>query len=228
MNLLAIDTSTERATVALAAHGEIISEDQTQFKQHAQFLLPMIEQLLKKTRLSFNQLDGIVFGKGPGSFTGIRIACSIAKGLAYAHDLPIYPVSSLVAIANEARFTNKSEISVNVLAVMDARMDELYWGYFKDTLYDAKAHVSSPTDIDIDTSKPTLLAGVGFESYVARLPKELQACIVKQNIIYPNATTMIRLAQEGCIKPHSAASALPVYVRNQVTYGITAKGELSG
>jgi tRNA threonylcarbamoyladenosine biosynthesis protein TsaB len=228
MNLLAIDTSTERATVALAAHGEIMSEEQTQFKQHAQFLLPMIEQLLKKAHLSFNQLEGIAFGKGPGSFTGIRIACSIAKGLAYAHDLPIYPVGSLVAIANEARFTNKLDVDVDILAVMDARMDELYWGCFKDTLYEAEEHVSCPAHINIDTSKPILLAGVGFEPYISRLPKELQACIVKQSIIYPNAITMIRLAQEGGIKPHSAASALPVYVRNQVTYGTTAKGEVSG
>ena len=87
MNLLAIDTSTDHATVALAFGNELLSEEQGSMRQHAQFLLPMVERLLTSASLSFSQLDGIVFGCGPGSFTGLRIACSVAKAFAFAHDL---------------------------------------------------------------------------------------------------------------------------------------------
>ena len=115
MNLLAIDTSTEHATVAVTAHGELFSEEQGSMRQHAQFLLPMVERMLGLAGLSLTQLDGIVFGRGPGSFTGLRIACSVAKGLAYAHDLPLYPVSSLAAIAYEAHQADVDGLSkINV------------------------------------------------------------------------------------------------------------------
>ena len=102
MKLLAIDTSTERASVALAVGQEIQSREHLAQRQHAQFLLPVIDELLSEAGLTISQLDGIVFGRGPGSFTGLRIACSIVKGLAYAHDLAVYPVSSLLTIANDA------------------------------------------------------------------------------------------------------------------------------
>src|ERR1700733_12183845 len=102
MNLLAIDTSTTRASLAINLGGEILSKEQDAQHSHARLLLPMIEQLLAEAQLTINQLDGIVYGCGPGSFTGLRIACSIAKGLAYAHDLPLFPVSSLAAIAHKA------------------------------------------------------------------------------------------------------------------------------
>lgn len=101
--LLAIDASTDQASVALLINGVSISEEQGSQRTHAQILLPMIDKLLTEANSSLNQLDGIVFGCGPGSFTGLRIACSMAKGLAYAHDLPLIPVSSLAAIAWTAR-----------------------------------------------------------------------------------------------------------------------------
>ena len=95
MKLLAIDTSTEIASVALMIGNELTCEEQGSQKTHAQLLLPMIDKLMVDAGLQLNQLDGIIFGCGPGSFTGLRIACSIAKGLAYAHDLGLIPVSSL-------------------------------------------------------------------------------------------------------------------------------------
>ena len=228
MNLLAIDTSTELATVAIAAHGKLYSEEQGCMRQHAQFLLPMIERLLALAELSVSQLDGIVFGCGPGSFTGLRIACSVAKGLAYAHDKPMFPVSSLAAIACDVYYTEVvNRADVNVLAMIDARMNQLYWGCFTGASFDVQQHVSFVNDISLDDEKSLILAGVGFESYAEQLPAKVQAQIVKKITVYPKAAAMIRLVQSGQITAVSAAEALPVYVRNQVTHGI-AQGESGG
>lgn len=215
MNLLAIDTSTDTASVALAVKGEIYTENQSGMRQHAQFLLPMIERILALAGLSCPQLDAIVFGRGPGSFTGLRIACSVAKGLAYAHDLPMYPVSGLAAIANEAG------LSQPVLALMDARMHQLYWAYFvgESESLEVTEQVSNAADIYLPSDRPLTLAGMGFEPYLAQLPEDIKALISQQCTIAPNAKTMIRMVEGGQIKPVSAELALPVYVRNQVTQG---------
>lgn len=263
LNLLAIDTSTERATVAITAHGEMHSEEQTNLRQHAQCLLPMIDSLLTKAKLTLNQLDGIVFGCGPGSFTGLRITCSIAKALAYAHDLPLFPVSGLQAIAQDV-YQSETDLDegVGVLAMLDARMHEVYWAYFdrhmipsqhSDRSFEkAVSYVSPASDIVLSESvivsasltspydqsskslandaetmteavlsvdAPLILAGVGLDIYAQQLPQAVQARIMKQRAIFPNAEAMIRLAQTGKIHSVSAADALPIYVRNQVTQG---------
>ena len=228
MNLLAIDTSTELATVAIAAHGELYSEEQGCMRQHAQFLLPMIERLLSQASLSVSQLDGIVFGCGPGSFTGLRIACSVAKGLAYAHDLPLYPVSSLAAIASLVYQTELHQLSdAGVLAMIDARMHQVYWGCFTSDAFSVEEQVSAVADIRLNMAKPLVLAGVGFELYAPQLPEEITKLIVKKCIIFPTALAMIHLVQGGQINAISAKEALPVYVRNQVTHGVV-KGDSGG
>ena len=224
MNLLAIDTSTELATVALTVDNTLYFEEQGSMRQHAQLLLPMIQRLLIEAGISFKQLDGIVFGRGPGSFTGLRIACSVAKGLAYAHDLPMYPVSSLAAIANDVYQTEKEAI---VLAMIDARMHQLYWACFTNASYEVQEQVSSPADIKLPSTGKLILAGIGLESYLSQLPENIQAQITTQCTIAPNATAMIRLVQGNHIKPVSAQEAMPVYVRNQVTHG-APKGEAHG
>ena len=218
MNLLAIDTSTDKATVAIAVRGEVYSEEQGSMRQHAEFLLPMIERLLTKAGLATSQLDGIVFGRGPGSFTGLRIACSVAKGLAYAHDLPMYPVSSLAAIANEVGLDNR------VLTMIDARMQQVYWAFFDANTVDGVEQVSSVDDIVLPSTEPFILAGVGFESYAQALPEKIKAQISQQSIVFPTAQSMIRLVQSGQIASVSAEAALPVYVRNQVTQGGESRG----
>jgi tRNA threonylcarbamoyladenosine biosynthesis protein TsaB len=218
MKLLAIDTSTEMASVALCVGDDFLCEDQPGSRSHAQLLLPIIHGLLSQADVSINQLDAIVFGRGPGSFTGLRIACSIAKGLAYAHDLGVIPVSSLAAIAYAVREKEKYA-KLPVLAVLDARMHELYWGYFPvDSLF-AEDKLQAASAIKLPSDKPLLLAGVGFEPYVADLPKSLTAHISTQIDCYPSAAAMIRLAMQAKLKPIAAASAEPVYVRNQVTQG---------
>ena len=225
MNILAIDTSTELATVAVAVNEEILSEEQGSMRQHAQFLLPMIKRLLATSGLTFNQLDGIVFGRGPGSFTGLRIACSVAKGLAYASDLPLYPVSCLAAIADEVYQTAAAD--AKVLAMVDARMHQVYWGCFTGTTFEVQEQVSSAADISLESVSSLILAGVGYEAYEQQFSTELREQIVKRYSVFPKATAMVRLVQKGHIKAVSAAEALPIYVRNQVTHG-TEKGASGG
>lgn len=212
LKLLAIDTSTERASVAVTCGDELLEETQSNLRQHAQFLLPMVDQLLKTADLSFKQLDGIVFGAGPGSFTGLRIACSVAKGLAYAHDLPMYPISSLASIAYHVKLSEGFDTTV--LSMIDARMQQVYWGYFTNSCFQVSEQVSSAHDIHV-SSQPVILAGVGLETYLPHLSQS----IVKHIERYPSASAMIRLAQTGNFSPVTAAEALPVYIRNQVTSG---------
>lgn len=219
MNLLAIDTSTETASLALLRKGELCSEEQGAQRNHARLILPMVENLLAEAEISLSQLDGIVYGRGPGSFTGLRIACSVAKGLAYAQDLPLYPVSSLAAIANEALQQESNLQDAAVLAVLDARMNQLYWAYFNAQSFQAEEQVSSVADLALADEKSFILAGIGFESYLPQLSPALQKRSYKMLSIYPKAEAMIRLVLTGKIAAVSAADALPVYVRNQITQG---------
>lgn len=218
MNLLAIDTSTEQASVALLAFGTLSFEAQGSPKTHAQLLLPMIDRLMSEARVTLPDLDGIIFGCGPGSFTGLRIACSIAKGLAYAHDLDLIPVSSLAAIACAAREA-LSDPSAAVLAVLDARMHELYWAYYPKGENEASHYVNKAQDIHAPVSDSLVLAGVGINLYEAELSQALQAQLSYKLDLYPDAAAMIRLVQAHHIPAVSVAKAQPIYVRNQVTQG---------
>ncbi len=219
MNVLAIDTSTEVASLALMVKGEILSEKQNNIKTHAKMLLPMIDRLLLKAAVAIEDLDAIVFGQGPGSFTGLRIACSIAKGLAHAHDIPLIPVSTLAAIAWEARQKiNAKETAV--LAVLDARMNELYWGVYKpEKPAFAEEHVCAAGDIHVAGEKALILAGIGIDTYRDQFSAALKGQIIQQTVIYPEASAMIMLANTAEIQKISAAEAQPVYIRNKVTQG---------
>lgn len=217
MNLLAIDTSTELASVAVLRGEELFSKEQGAQRTHAQFLLPMIDALLAEASMAMNQLDAIVFGCGPGSFTGLRIACSVAKGLAYAHDLDLIPVSSLAAIAWAAR-KQTAHNDLPLLAVLDARMHEMYWAYYPPGQFSAEERVNAVADIAVANEQALILAGAGIEEYWADFPEQLKAQISTQLSVYPSAVAMIELVRACAIQPVSVADAQPVYVRNQVTY----------
>lgn len=214
MNLLAIDTSTERATVALKIGENIYTDEQGSLRQHAQLLLPMIESLLAGASVQLNQLDGIVFGCGPGSFTGLRVTCSIAKALAYAHNLPLFPVSSLAAIAEEVFHTQPNLApDTQVLAILDARMQQIYWSGISVNGTATAESVSAAADVALSSVGAIILAGVGIDTYAEQLSADIHAQIVGVHPIYPQAAAMIRIVTRGVIQPVSAADALPVYVR---------------
>jgi tRNA threonylcarbamoyladenosine biosynthesis protein TsaB len=212
VNLLAIETSTSRASVALSFEGEVFVSEETGTPKHAGVLLLMIDALLKRAKIDFKVLDGVVFGEGPGSFTGVRLACSVAKGFAYAYNLPLFPVSALYAIAFQMREEKEA-----VLAMLDARMHQVYFAFQPDK--GGKAFVSSPEAIQVQVENPFVLAGVGFKPYVNEMPEKLRALILQQHEIFPEASAMIALVESGVIQSVTATEALPMYVREQVTGG---------
>jgi tRNA threonylcarbamoyladenosine biosynthesis protein TsaB len=218
MNLLAIETSTSRASVALRVQGKLFTREETGTRKHAKVLLLMIDELLAVANIDFKVLDGIVFGEGPGSFTGVRMACSVAKGLAYAHNLPVFPVGGLHAIAFEARQFKKP-----VLVMLDARMHQVYWAFQPESGHIAK--VSAPENVSIslnsnlNSNTQVILAGVGFEPYFDALPDVVRQAIVSKHEMFPEASAMIDLVETGAITSVTAEQAMPSYVREQVTGG---------
>ncbi len=220
MNWLAIDTSTEKASVALSLNGAVTSHEHVGARTHALGILPSIQALITDANVALNELDGIVFGRGPGSFTGVRVACSIAKGLAYAHNLPLYPVSTLEAIVESAHFAKRNVAveGVGCLAVIDARMNQVYWAYATQAAQSiGREQVSDVKDIVVPGDDCIHLLGVGWEHYEQQWALTLNKRIVQRTIIYPEAAAMIRLVARGLITPVSADEALPVYVRDKVT-----------
>ena len=119
VNLLAVETSTELCSVALLRSGELFVEEALAENRHSEMLVPMIRRVLERSRLGARQMDAFGFGQGPGSFTGLRIACGIVQGLAFATARPVVPVPTLLALAEQS---NESR----VIAALDARMGEAY------------------------------------------------------------------------------------------------------
>lgn len=214
MKLLAFDTSSNVATIGLMVDDKIFSENVERQKNHAAVILPIIETLLSKANIELSQLDGIIFGKGPGSFTGIRISVGIAKAIAYAHNLPLYPISTLENIAYQAFMKNKSPLPV--LSILDARIEEVYWSYNESISLTADEYVSSPDEVII-ADKLLTLAGFQWEQYFDLLPEVVKKNAEEKYIIYPQTEAMFAMVSSGMIAKVTAEDAMPVYIRNKVT-----------
>ena len=218
MNLLALDTSTEQMSIAVQRR-DVATPWQHSAAGGAHsstHLIPEIQKLLAQAELSFAQLDAIVFGAGPGSFTGLRTACSVAQGLAFGADVPVLPVDTLLAVAEEARWQLAGADGFAVTALLDARMDELYAasyvfesGVWKQT---EGCRLIKPENLGWDGVG--VLAGNGFAAYGARLPDGPGLRL----LALPTASAMLRLAPAllaagGAV---AAAQALPTYIRDKV------------
>ncbi|MEO3678678.1 tRNA (adenosine(37)-N6)-threonylcarbamoyltransferase complex dimerization subunit type 1 TsaB [Rheinheimera fenheensis] len=219
--LLALDTSTEACSVALQYGDELLTLDEVCPQQHSKRVLPMVQQLLSQVGLSLNQLDGIVFGRGPGSFTGVRIGVGVTQGLAFGADLPVFGVSTLAAMAQAAQ---RLHGATQVIAAIDARMAEVYIGSF--TLQQSLMQA-----IDEELAvKPAMLSafnlsgeiygvGTGWQTYADALLAKQQV-IIAADILYPSAQDMLTLALPAWAKGQFVAAefAEPVYVRDEVTW----------
>jgi len=221
MKLLAFDTSTERMSLAVqtmsAAGPQCWRHEGEGGAQTSAHLIPCIEALMAQAGLGFGQLDAIVFGCGPGSFTGLRTACSVAQGLAWGAGVPVLPVDTLLAVAEQARFTHApAAASCQVLALLDARMDELYWGRY-DYHHGVWQPLGAPALVQpeqVPAERGDWLAGLVPDAYIARLPAGLARPVPAP----PTADALLRLAPAllaagGGLR---AEQALPTYVRNQV------------
>ncbi len=217
MKILALETSTEYCSVALHLDGKTLNKEILAERRHSEILLPMVQEILAEAELTLHQIDGIAFGAGPGSFTGLRIACGVAQGLAYAISLPVVGVSTLKAVAQKIG-------EQKIIVALDARMGEIYHAaYHKLTNHDWET-ISPPTLCSPQHS-PSLAGnewhgcGSGFDIY----SKELTLTYSKnlQQIHYgfhPQAGEIAQLAlpklSDGFVT--DPANAAPIYIRNKV------------
>lgn len=221
MNLLAIETSTESCSVALSCQSEVFSRSEIAPRRHAELLLPMCEAVLAEAGVSRRQLDAIAVGRGPGAFTGVRLAISAAQGMALALNLPVIPISSLAALALDAPRDDNP-----ILAVIDARMGEVYAGCFRhdeDGLVQALGieSVGSAEAMPIAAGQRWNVIGSGWDSYPELIRARLGAAPVSaQGRRYPQAVSIVRLAIREFIAGHllSPERALPVYLRDKVAF----------
>lgn len=217
MKLLALDTATEACSAAVWAEGVVWERYELAPRRHAALILPMLEAVLTEAGLTLHQLDAIAVGRGPGAFTGVRIAISIAQGLAFAADLPVVPISTLAALAlNAARETGQTRIAT----ALDARMGEVYWGTWEaaDETVEllGEERVCAPALVN---AAPGVWLGVGSGWSV--FAEALSQRLMVSNWLderYPRAGDVARLAAHPTYRGKwvSAECALPVYLRDRV------------
>ena len=221
MKLLALDTSTEACSAALLLDHEIHERFEFAPGAHSRLILPMIEELCSQAGVRLNDMDALVFGCGPGSFPGVRIATSVVQGLAYGVDLPVIPVSTLAALAQGAWQLHQWP---RVLAALDARMGEVYWGVFeRDTDGVMRAVqdecVLAPDQVSWPKQGEWYGAGPGWAAYTAALQTRCGEYVAQfDGQIFPHAAYMLPIAavefRRGAVI--SAEHALPVYLRDKV------------
>ncbi|HEY7872849.1 MAG TPA: tRNA (adenosine(37)-N6)-threonylcarbamoyltransferase complex dimerization subunit type 1 TsaB [Rudaea sp.] len=218
-NILAIETATEACSAALSIDGRIIERSEIAPRRHAELILPMIESLLAEAGIARAQLDGIAVGRGPGAFTGVRLAIAVTQGLALALDVPIVPVSSLAALAQDA-----PDAGAAILAVIDARMGEVYAGAFRrgaDGLVEATndESVGKADELILPQSIQWCVVGTGWDAYRAALAPRLPAPpAFADGVRYPQARAVAVLAAPQFAAGRGVApeQALPVYLRDKV------------
>lgn len=186
-------------------------------KQHADRLLGMIDELFHQAEIGLGQLDAIVWGRGPGMFTGLRIGAGVVQGLAFAGDLPVVPVSSLAVLA-------QAEPAERIVAAMDARMGQVYWcAYRRDQSGELVAlgeeRVEDPAEILIEYEGPFVGVGPGWDVYHEGLAKMLGPRLVAWRPgRVPGGDELLSLGEKAFAEGHvvTAAEAVPIYVRDEV------------
>lgn len=234
MNLLAFDTGTEMMSIAVSR----TVDGQVQLWQHTASggakastdLIPAILGLMQQAGLRLDALDAICFGSGPGSFTGLRTACSVAQGLAFGAGVPVLAVDSLLVVAEEARYQAFGEQPSGVVtALLDARMDELYgatysfdaeqWSELTGSALVKPEELNRPASASSEPLAPWVVAGNVFAVYGERVAQHDPAGATALRITaLPTATAMLRLAPQmlAAGKAVSAEHALPSYIRDKV------------
>jgi tRNA threonylcarbamoyladenosine biosynthesis protein TsaB len=223
VKVLALDTATQACSAAVLNGDDTFSRFELLERGHAERILSMIDEVLKEAALTLDALDGIGVGRGPGGFTGVRLAVSIAQGLAFGAGLRVAPISDLRAVAQ--RTLERDPRLTGVLVCNDARMNEVYWTYAPrhprgfaeaDTL--ERVGSIEQVELPVEASGPIAGVGSGFRVYpplAGRFPGRLDYV---DDSVLPHAEDIARLAalelQEGrAVQPERA---LPVYVRNDV------------
>ena len=240
MNLLSLDTSTEACSAAMSVGGKVTERFEIAPRRHAELILPMVDGLLREAGVTLRDLDALAFGRGPGAFTGVRIAAGVIQGLAFGAEKPVVPVSSLAALAQGVAAGRPA--GTLIMSAFDARMGEVYWGVYRvneDGLVSllGEEQVAKPGEVSMPELGPGLrrgdseilrrgdgamLIGVGsgWQTYESQL--RARCAGVDLEVIpdrYPHARDVLALAQRDFAAglAVSAEDAQPVYIRNKVT-----------
>lgn len=225
MRLLAIDTATEMCSAAIQIDDKVISREMIAPRSHTELILPMVDELLAEAKIKLTDMDAIVFDRGPGAFTGLRIGAGVAQGLALGANLPILAVSSLAALAQEAWTTVGAE---KVLACIDARKNEVYWACYEInnsimTLI-TEERVESANLVRTPESHLCYGTGSGFDSYKTELTDPTRVRLHGYSgQRYPLAKHLLPLAMHDWhagirLGPEAVT---PVYLRNDVATVVT-------
>ncbi len=227
MILLAFETATEACSVALLHGDSLIERFEVAPRRHAELVLPMTESLLAEAGLARSQIDGVAFGRGPGAFTGVRLAVSLAQGLGLALDRPLYPVSTLAALAEPAAQRGSA-----VLAVIDARMGEVYVAAFDSvdgTLNPiGEEAVLAAQALVLPQRAHWTIRGSGWATYGDALRSVLdKAAFDADGDALPHASSVARLAALMHARGEGVAPefAQPVYLRDKVAQTLIEQGK---
>jgi tRNA threonylcarbamoyladenosine biosynthesis protein TsaB len=242
VKVLAIDTATENCSAALLIDGNVQSREIEMERGHAERILPMVDDLLSEAGITLQEIDAIAFGRGPGSFTGVRLAVTVTQGLAFGAGLGVVPVSDLRAVAQRA-FDSDATLT-RALVCNDARMSEVYWACYErggDGLarLEGEERVSKPSDVKLPGEWPTATAvGRGFIAYAdalsaavpgaahvrpqpptASTPSTDPAANALLHLL-PHAIQIARLSLPEATAGHliPAEAATPIYLRDNVAH----------
>ena len=216
MKLLAFETATEACSVALYLDGEVIERFEVAPRRHAELSLPWAEALLAEAGVKKSQLDAIAVGRGPGAFTGVRLAIALAQGIALALDRPVVPVSTLAVLAAQAS-------GENILAAIDARMGEIYAATFRcneeDVIATSDEVVIAPANYALPQGSGWVGVGTGFAAEQGALQAKLQDRFTRIDAnALPHAADVAKLASATFARGELVAPefAEPAYLRNNV------------
>jgi tRNA threonylcarbamoyladenosine biosynthesis protein TsaB len=230
VRILALDTATENCSAALLIDGRLVTRERLLPRGHAAHILPMIEEVLGESGVALTALTAIAFGRGPGAFTGVRLAASVTQGLAYGAGLPVVGVSDLRAVAQ--RLLGLTAAASRVLVVNDARMREVYWGCFERAADDLAApageeHLGGPASVLLpdgwmrQSGEVRVWAvGSGLAAY-PELKLDLSSALEgARDDVLPCAAEIARLAVPEVLsgRLQSAEEAFPVYLREEVAH----------
>jgi tRNA threonylcarbamoyladenosine biosynthesis protein TsaB len=221
MKLLAIETATEACSAALWVDGQTTQRFRIAPREHAALILSMCDELLADAGVARAELDAVAFGRGPGSFTGVRIAASAAQGMAFALERPVLPISTLAALAQGARRERGWE---RVLAAIDARMGEVYWATFSADarglmVPNGEEAVAAPARVTRNAPGAVQGAGSGWQTYGAIL-SQATGITEWDGDRLPQARDVAELAVAAWARGEAVPpeQAIPVYIRDDVAH----------
>lgn len=228
MKILALETSSDACSVALSINGDVRQLYEIAPRQHGERIIPMVDQLLNEAAFTLNELDAIAYGRGPGSFIGLRIASGVTQGLAFAADLPVIPVSSLAAIAQRCVDSSRQaslqlQQEPQILVAVDARMEEIYWAHYQYNIDSAVVqlqgmeHVARPENLPVFKQQHMVGAGSGWQVYAQTLAASTGITTFVEDLL-PDAASVAAIAvtsakQGATVQAHQAQ---PIYVRDKV------------